>query len=162
MIYIKVFFHKKTHRASAKREPMHYWKWMFIVCFKIFKQFIWTVFNKYTRTRKRSIMEIKESEDIQDILIERVSFLKITLTIQEGTKTRRFIFCPFGSQSEYLAQLFQRYHPGTFISNAKATLWIRCFSAWITSTTTARVSFSAKQISKGLFSQIYLGRTLDK
>lgn len=104
------------HRASAKREPMHYSKWMFIVCFKIFKQFIWTVFNKYTRTRKRSIMEIKESEDIQDILIERVSFLKITLTIQEGTKTRRFIFCPFGSHSEYLAQLFQRYHPGTFIS----------------------------------------------
>lgn len=33
-----------------------------------------TVFNKFTRTRKRSRMEIKESESIQDILIERVSF----------------------------------------------------------------------------------------
>lgn len=101
---------------------MHYWKWLFLVCFKIFMQYIWTSLIKLHLPVKKSSIKIKKKRKYSKYLHwEIIIFYSLKLT---GTKTRRFImgnvdiFCSFGSISEYLAQLFQCYYPGTFISYA--------------------------------------------
>lgn len=89
---------------------------MFIVCFKIFKQYIWAVLINLHVPVKEVEWKSKKAKLVKISSLREYHFPLIK--IQEGTKKRRYFFCRFGSHSEYFAQSFQRYHPGTFISNA--------------------------------------------
>lgn len=92
-----------------------------IVCFKIFLQCIWTMFDKITLTPERRTIDIRKVKIFKITLIERLSFSLAKLT---GTKTQRLImgnvdiFSQFGSHSEYFARFFQCYHLGSSISSA--------------------------------------------
>lgn len=74
------------HGASAKGESRHYWKWLFKVCFKIFMQYIWTIFNKITLTREWNTIEIEKSLNIQDILIGKYYFALVIFDRNKNTE----------------------------------------------------------------------------
>lgn len=88
-----------------------------IVCFKIFMQHIWMIFNKNTHIFERSAIEINERKNINNIFIDRIS-KKFT-----GTKTdfygKCWHFFWIWKVYQNSSHNFFMYHPDTFLSVAK-------------------------------------------
>lgn len=73
--------------------------------------------KKYIHPCERSSIEINERENVQEIFSDTLFFTRKKCRnknkfLMEIFNVNVYIFSPFESHSEHLAQFVQRYHPG--------------------------------------------------